>query len=104
MEKLLTRDDIIRAGACTDGVYAWTKGDAYTALPARAILRLCHDDERGYVTNAAGMTGYGDGNGDGYGYGNGDGDGYGNGDGYGYGYCNGNGYGDGYGNGYGDYG
>jgi len=86
--RLITRDDVIRAGACRAGVDKWLVRlpQIPTALTATAALRLCRDDdERAYVKAAAGLVGRGDGYGcgDGDGYGRGDGDGYGYGDGYG---------------------
>ena len=94
MAKYITYCDIVRAGACLDGVIRWCKGhgdtfwltiDQATAIGDEWInkaLWVCGDgDGYGY--------GYGDGDGYGYGYGNGDGDGYGNGNGDGDG--NGNG-------------
>ena len=112
----LTRDDVIRSGACTDGVFEWSSEHAanLTAISTKAALRLASSSERPYIEVAAGLRGYvygygsGSGSGDGYGDGYGDGDGYGfgsaygdgDGDGYGYGY--GSGSGDGYGSAYGD--
>lgn len=100
-EVILTADDIVRAGACRGGVAKVLRrlaGTIAAAMPVSAILRLLGEDERGYVTKAAQLDGYGDG------YCDGDGDGYGYCDGYGSGYSDGysDGYGDGYGHGYGD--
>ena len=87
--RLITRDDVIRAGACRAGVDKWLVRlpQIPTALTATAALRLCrYDDERAYVKAAAGLVGYGRG----YGYDDGDGDGYGYGyGGYRYGYGDG---------------
>jgi hypothetical protein len=97
----LTRDDVIRSGACIDGVDAFCKRHSIlaTAMPVETLVALARrDDEDDRVLRAANLDGYG--NGDGYGDGNGDGNGDGYGDGYGYGY--GYGYGDGYGDGNGD--
>src|SRR5690554_472720 len=100
-EVILTADDIVRAGACREGVAKVLRrltqfaGTVAAAMPVSAILRLLAEDERGYVTRAAQL----DGSGYGCGYGDGDGDGHGCGHGYGYGY--GDGYGDGYGCAYG---
>ena len=84
---MLTRDAVIRAGACAYGVYNWA--DAHypgaSAIPMSLAKRLAGTNT--YIARAVG-TGS-DGDGYGYGYGNGDG----NGDGYGYGIGNGNGYG-----------
>ena len=113
----LTPDDVIRAGAGAECVVKWLEAHApdVCVLPVDVAAR---HDVGGRIARAAGLDGYGDGNGYGYGkgngYGNGDGDGYvngyGNGNGYGYGkgYGYGNGSGDGYGyvdafgDGYGD--
>lgn len=111
-EPVITADDVIRAGACVDGVYTVVERLASrisAAMPVRALLRLLSAYEREYVRRAAGMRGYdyGDGDGSGYGsgYGSGSGYGYDYGTGYGYGYGSGYGYGDGHGGGYGyDYG
>ena len=100
--EVITAEDVIRGGACREGVYGWLSShpSAPVALPVAVALRMSSRDERVHIEAAAGMRG--DGYGDGYGYGDGDGygDGYGDGDGYGYGY--GYGYGDGYGDGYGE--
>ena len=84
----LTFEDVIGAGACTNGVinaclkagvFFGTIDDVLSAFPG----------ERARIVCASNLDGYGDGDGDGYGYGDGDGDGYGDGD--------GDGDGDGYG-------
>jgi hypothetical protein len=117
---ILTADDLIRAGACPDGVIA-VIGRAErvgrrlpAALPLSLILPMLTADERKYALRPAnaddgGVSGYGAGDGCStgcsYGYscnsynssGGGSGEGeYGDGDNYGYG--------DTYGDGYGDYG
>ena len=80
----ITPDDVIRAGACADGVYAWIKEHGSpTAVDVRVALKASDINEQNYIERAANLDGYGDG------YGYGDGDGYG--DGYGYGYGNGDG-------------
>jgi len=100
-EVILTADDIVRAGACREGVARVLRrltqfaGTIAAAMPVSAILRLLAEDERGYVTRAAQLDGdgygyYGDGFG--YVYGDGSGDGDGNGHGYGHGDGNGDGY------------
>jgi hypothetical protein len=99
-DTILTADDVIRAGACKDGVYAVLTrlaGKIAAAMPAEAILRLLRAEERGYVLSATQRDGYGSGSGYGSGYGYGYGYGYGSGYGYGYGYGDGYGYGSGYG-------
>ena len=96
---IITADDVIRAGACSDGVYKWLNSNAGwvpAAMPAADLLKNLRGNDLSYVIAAAALDGYGDG------YGDGDGDGYGYG--YGYGYGSGDGYGsaDGYGDGGGD--
>ena len=101
---IITRDDVIRSGACASGVDAWLLRcrPVPTAMTVADALRRCRDDgERAYVISAANLDGdgYGDGHGDGHGDGDGDGDGHGDGYGYGYGYGYGDGDGDGFGHG-----
>jgi hypothetical protein len=99
-DKLYTRDDFIRLGACADGVkeFADEHFPDETAVTAKQILECAYYvPETRYIKNIVGLSGYGDG--DGYGYG--DGDGYGYGDGYGDGDGDGYGDGDGDGDGYG---
>jgi hypothetical protein len=94
----ITPDDVIRSGACADGVYAWiVKHGSPTAVDVRGALKVSAAGEKSYIRRAAGLdgNGYGDGDGNGYGYGYGDGDGYGDGYGYGNGYGNGDGNGNG---------
>ena len=103
MAGVITRDDLIRAGACASGVAEWCERHAplLTAIPVDVAIRLSTEEEADKIRRALQLdgngngngNGNGDGNGDGYGYGNGDGDGYGNGNGYGYGNGNGCGYG-----------
>ena len=90
-KRFLTRDDVIRSGACAGGVLDWADKHAagLTVIATAAALRCAKGLDKGYIRVAAEMHGYGDS----YGDGDGDGDGYG----YGYGYGNGNG--NGYGNG-----
>jgi hypothetical protein len=101
----LTADDVIKAGACADGVHSWMRRRAKgeTALPVEDALSRARDSERPYITAAVGGYGNGSGYGNGNGYGSGYGSGYGDGNGYGNGsgYGDGNGYGNGYGDGYG---
>jgi hypothetical protein len=103
MAKYLTYCDVVRAGACIDGVISWCKenGNKFFLKISDAV-KLKNE----WIDRTLGLNGYGNRYGNGYGYGNGDGDGYGygygNGNGDGYGYGNGYGYGDGYGNGYAD--
>jgi len=96
MLAVLTADDLVRAGACVEGVH---KAMArHKRLPAamltEALLALCADDcERRYVCDASAMDGHGDGYDTGHDTGHGTGDGYSHG--YGYGYGHGGSYGDG---------
>ena len=93
-DPLITADDVVRAGACSDGVAAVVcrlSGRIAAAMPVSAVLKLLKLDERQYALRAAAL----DGSGDGSGYGSGDGSGYGSGDGSGYGYGYGSGSGSG---------
>lgn len=112
-EIMITADDVIRAGACVDGVYkairsAFDSGKQLPAcLPADVAAKLFSHNQEYVIAAACGNCygygeGYGDGDGNGGGCGDGGGDGYGGGDGDGDG--NGDGNGGGYGGGYGDYG
>ncbi len=113
----ITVDDA-RSVACKSGVAEFISRNriASTAVDTGLLLGLAENKEQSiYIKMAAGLYGYGYGNGysdgdgngysdgDGYGYSDGDGNGYGDGDGYGYSDSdgNGNGYGYGYGDGYG---
>ena len=106
LRQIICADDVIRAGACAEGVHkaceargfwAGSIDEALAVFPNQQYMILRSVDGNGYGDNYG--DGDGDGNGDGYGYGNSDGYGYD----YGYGYGDGNGYG--YGNSYGyDYG
>jgi len=95
-DRVITADDVVRAGACADGVRKRLRRLASSgcvlaaAVPIDQALSVVPADERSYVL-AAINDGNGNGDGDGDGYGDGDGDGYGNG--YGDGNGNGNGYG-----------
>ena len=96
----ITVDDVIRGGACADGVYAFLRRvpdiEMFPAcLPVGAAITLARDNAP-YVQRAANLDGDGDSYGYGYGYGDGNGYGYGDGCGYGYGYGDGDGYGDSY--------
>ena len=75
MDGLITRDDVVRGGACADGVYAWCKlkGITETAIPVTALIALADDEAKPYIEKVCGISG----DGDGYGYGDGDGDGSG---------------------------
>ena len=91
MDRVITADDVIRSGACADGVYAVLNRlhkRVRAAMPVDELLPLLKTHEKRYALVAADADGYGDGDG--------------NGDGYGYGYGNGNGNGNGYGNGNGN--
>ena len=77
MEPLITADDVVRTGACVDGVYAAIKKMRYriaAAMPVSEIVKKLDEREKHYAVNAASLDG------NGYGYGDGNGDG--NGDGY----------------------
>lgn len=109
-DPILTADDLIRAGACADGVYdvierIGNRQRISAAMPLSAILLfLLDEEERDYATDAAQVDGCGD-----YGYGSSDGQ-YGGGtgcgdyglaagtfgSGYGSGCCYGSGYGYGF--------
>jgi hypothetical protein len=115
-DPIITADDVVRTGACRDGVHAvieraHKRGIRLpAAMPISVVLRLLTSHERAFALKAAQLDGDGDGSGYGSGYGSGDGsgdgDGYGYSDGYsdGYGSGSGSGYGSGYGDGdgYGD--
>jgi len=126
VKKSLTVDDVVRSGACRDGVMKWLDNNnlMITSIPTYVALSLCKNDyERKHIEFASGVISYGNdcgngngngnsnsygndfcnGNGNGYGDGNGyvDGNGYGDGCGYDDGNGNGYGYGCGYGDGYG---
>lgn len=98
MQRFLTRDDLVRAGACWDGVVAWAKSHAPAATVVDAVWasERANEADARTIREAAGLSGCGCG----YGYGSGRGHGYGHG--YGYGYGHGDGHGDGDGHGYGD--
>ena len=100
----ITADDA-RSVACENGVAEFIRQHRITetAVDTGLLLELAENKEQSiYIKMAAGLSGYGDG--EGYGYGNSEGDGYGygygNGNGYGDSYGKGNGYGNRYGNGY----
>jgi hypothetical protein len=105
-DPIITTDDVVRAGACFEGVMrpiyrAPSKFAA--AMPVSEVLKLVSGSDADYVLRAAELNGdgYGDGSGYGSGDGYGDGSGYGSGDGYGDGSGSGSGYGYGDGDGYG---
>ena len=103
-ERLITADDVVRAGACRSGVEAAItrlskKTTVAAAMPASVLLRLVTRSEKEYVSRAAELNGSGSGYGYGYGDGDGSGDGYGSGSGSGSGYGYGNAYGSGSGDG-----
>ena len=106
-EPIITADDVVRAGACAEGVAKFCQRfhkQLAAAMPVSLALLLTSESEseRGYVMQAAyDGDDYGDGHGDGYGFGRGSGNGYGNGSGNGYGHGDGYGHGWGQGNGYG---
>ena len=61
MKARLTRDDVIKAGACTDGVYKWANRHAkqLTVMPTRFALAAASEDDRAHIEAAAGISGYG---------------------------------------------
>ena len=83
---MVTADDIVRGGACADGVAEALASlsergiEISAAMSVAALQRALSADEFEHVRHAIKLDGYG------YGYGNGDGygDGYGNGDGWSY--------------------
>ena len=96
----ITVDDVLRGGACREGVADWYRenGESRTALPVELFEGLPGQD---WLYRAAGRDGGGFGGGNGNGNGNGDGDGFG--DGFGFGDGDGDGFGGyGYGDGDGD--
>ncbi len=103
VKSFLTMQDLIKSGACKDGVIAWCDRNKFYMGNTSLALNLSNENERQYIEFVAGLSGYGSGSG--YGDGSGDGDGYGYGSGYGdgsgSGYGDGSGDGDGYGSGYG---
>lgn len=104
-ERLITADDVVRAGACRSGVMDVVErigSRLAAAMPVSVVLKFVEDDERDYVLRAAELNGNGDGYGDGDGYGCGNGYSYGYGYSYGCGYGDGDGYGNGDGHGDGD--
>ena len=98
---LLTVDDMVRGGACREGVREWMDDSSIDASAIDPSSPLLDSYAISYVEKAARLSGYGSGYG--YGSGSGYGDGYGDGYGSGYGYGYGDGYGSvsGYGSGYG---
>ena len=90
--KSITRDDLVRSGACLEGVEE-VREDLFpklTVVDVKKALAALDEDQEDYLIKAANMSGNCNGYGNGYGYG------------YGNGYGNGYGYGHGYGDGYGD--
>ena len=69
----LTHDDLIRSGACLDGVKAWQEKHAPLLTVISTDDALKTGDGTKYIVVAANLDGYGYR----YGYGDGDGDGYG---------------------------
>lgn len=113
LDPIITADDVIRAGACRDGVYfiidrAHKQGRRLPAvMPVSAVLKMLTPAEQTYVLLAAEMDGSYAGSGYGFcggcdygdGFGSGYGDGYGNGHGHGHGSGNAYAYGSGSGDG-----
>jgi len=69
----ITRDDVVRSGACFDGVRDWC--DKHNILDTAISVSGMPRNE--YIERASRLSGSGDGSGSGYGYGDGDGDGSG---------------------------
>ena len=69
----VTVDDLLRAGACRDGVLAHKRRLAphATAVPVDELLQALvgNDDAVGWLLKASYRDGYGYGDGDGYGHG-----------------------------------
>jgi hypothetical protein len=81
-KRVITRDDVIRAGACASGVDDWIlrQANPQTAMPPALALRACKTrGEREWVLLAAEIDGFGFGFGYGDGYGGDGGDGGGHG-------------------------
>ena len=97
----VTIDDMVRGGACREGVRDWMNDHGVIATAIDPVSPIVKSDEEAnkYLSDASRLSGYGDGYGSGYGYGDSYGDGYGSGSGYGYGSGDGYGYGYGYGSG-----
>ena len=97
VKKFLTFEDVIKLGACRNGVINACVDAGVFSGYVDDLLKLFGDNS--YFLRASNLisngNGYGDGYGNSYGYGYGNGNGYGNGYGYGYGNGNGNGNGDG---------
>ena len=73
-KRVITADDVVRAGACPDGVRKFIRrcNGIAAAVTVASALRLARtSDERDWILMAADGFGYGYG----YGYGDGDGDG-----------------------------
>lgn len=67
-DPILTADDVVRAGACADGVHKvlfrmYSRGALAAAMPVSVVVKLLRGDERAYALRAADLDG------DGYGYG-----------------------------------
>jgi len=75
----ITRDDVVRSGACFDGVRDWC--DKHNILDTAISVSGMPRNE--YTERASRLSGYGYGSGYGDGYGDGSGSGYGSGYGYG---------------------
>jgi hypothetical protein len=86
MTAIITADDVVRAGACREGVSEFVHEHAgliKAAMPVEQVLKLVGVDHQDYVLKAADLNGYGSGSGYGYGYDYDDGSGSGYGSGYG---------------------
>ena len=108
LRQIICADDVIRAGACAEGVHkaceargfwAGSIDEALAVFPNQQDMILRSVDGNGYGDNYGNSDDYDHGDGSGDSSGSGNGDGYGSGDGYGYGYGDGHGYGSGDGDG-----
>jgi len=69
---IITADDVVRGGACVNGVYDAIKRMRYriaAAMPVSDVISRLPESEHFYVNRAADIDGCG--GGDGHGYGNG---------------------------------
>ncbi|WP_332116036.1 hypothetical protein [Azorhizobium caulinodans] len=84
LDRIITADDLIRGGACRDGVMRSASPEWPAAFPVSvAVKEASRRHETVTVLRALDLDGYGYGDGyggDGYGSGDDDGDGYGYGD------------------------
>ena len=101
LRQIICADDVIRAGACAEGVHKACEARGFWAGSIDEALAV-FPNQQDMILRSVDGNGYGDNYGDGDGYGNGNSDGYGYGNSYGYDYGDGNGDGNGNDYGYGD--